>query len=434
MIMFDNLATLIYDSSWAITQKALEGIIESFNKFTLESLDGSTPEALQTRFGKVLPGTFRAEIQEGIAIIPVIGPIFPRANLFTFFFGGTTLQTLAIDFQAALDNKDVIGILFNVDSPGGSVTGIGEFASQVAAGRKIKPVKSYVYGGGNSAAYWIISATGEIYAAESAQLGSIGVIATVKDTRERDNKEGVRTLEFVSSVSPYKNLDLNSNDGLARIQRTIDSLGGIMVQQIADFRGTDVETVLEEYGQGDSFTGNIAYGRGLIDGISSFESVLSNMKSKSTKTFFSSKGELMDINLLKAEHPEVYNAIIEIGKKQGEAAAQEKIDAARAEGKAEGVKEERERLQEIDAIKAPGFEDIVADNRYKDGATKATISALILEAQDVKRQGKAAGHEKDATALGAKAKEVGKESTDDPDAAEESAVVSNIVAFANEGR
>lgn len=434
MIMFDNLATLIYDSSWAITQKALEGIIESFNKFTLDSLESATPEALQTRFGKALPGTFRAEVQDGIAIIPVIGPIFPRANLFTMFFGGTTLQTLAIDFQAALDNKDVRGILFNVDSPGGSVTGIGEFASQVVAGRKIKPVKSYVYGGGASAAYWIISGTGEIYAAETAQLGSIGIIAAIKDTRERDNKEGVKTLEFVSSVSPFKNLDLNSNEGLARIQRTIDSLGGIMVQQIADFRGTDVETVLEEYGQGDVFTGNVAYGRGLIDGIGSFESVLSNMKGKQT-SFISLKGERrMNVELLKAEHPDVYNAIVENGKKQGEDAAQPKIDAAKAEGKAEGVKEERVRLQEIDAIKAPGFENIVAENRYKDGSTKASISALILEAQEEKRQGKAAGHEKDAKALGTKAKEVGKESTDDPDATEEKAMVDGIVAFANEGR
>lgn len=432
--MFDNLATLLYDSSWAITKEALEGIIATFNKFTLDSLETASPEALQTKFGKQLPGTFRAEIRDGIAIIPVVGPIFPRANLFTFFFGGTTLQTLAIDFQAALDNKDVKGILFNVDSPGGSVTGVGEFASQVAAGRNVKPVKSYVYGGGASAAYWIISPSSEIIASETAQVGSIGIIAAIRDTRERDSREGVKTIEFVSSVSPYKNLDLASNEGIARIQRTIDSLGGIMVQQIADFRGTDADTVLAEYGQGDVFTGALAYGRGLIDGIGSFESVLSTMVNKSTKTFFSAKGELMDINLLKAEHPEVYKAIFESGVKQGEASAQEKIDAARAEGKVEGVKEERTRLQEIDAIKAPGFENIIAENRYKDDSTKASISSLILEAQEEKRQGKAAGHEKDAKALGTQTKEIGKESTDEPDAAEEKAAIDNIVASANADR
>ena len=116
-----------------------------------------------------LAGTSRAFLVDGVAILPITGPIFPRANMMTEYSGATSINTLTDDYRKALDSSDVGAILLLVDSPGGAVSGINAFADIVAAGAKKKYTTAFVAGAAASAAYWIASAASAMRCASASR-------------------------------------------------------------------------------------------------------------------------------------------------------------------------------------------------------------------------------------------------------------------------
>jgi ClpP class serine protease len=171
----------------------------------------------------------------------------------------------------------VKGIILAIDSPGGEVNGTSEFAQMVYDARGKKPIVAYVSDLGCSAAYWIASAADEIVVADTARVGSIGVISAVPDP----NAASAREIQFVSSQSPMKRPDPTTKDGKAEIQRTVDALGEIFVGTVARNRGVSADTVLSDFGRGGVYVGQAAVDAGLADGVGSYESVLADMMQQS---------------------------------------------------------------------------------------------------------------------------------------------------------
>ena len=62
-----------------------------------------------------LQKTSFVKIRGDIAIISLQGIITPRMDIFTYFMGGTPLDCLARDFQTAIDDDNIKGILFDKD-------------------------------------------------------------------------------------------------------------------------------------------------------------------------------------------------------------------------------------------------------------------------------------------------------------------------------
>jgi ClpP class serine protease len=394
-----KVVSWIFDHMWGITEEALETIIALAERDRVELssiLAGKQQvdtEALSIRLGEPVEGTAQATIRNGSAIIPIVGPIFPRANLLTQMSGATSIQTVASDFSAVMKNPDVKRVILDIDSPGGEVTGISEFANMIHSSREKKPITAYIDGKGASAAYWLASAADEVVISETAVLGSIGIIAALKDTRRADDAAGVKKIEFVSSVSPNKRVNFDSEESLKKIQTVVDNLGGVMVQSIARNRGTDEETVLADFGKGGLLVGALAVGQGLADRIGSLEELIDVPRSKSHSNV---KGAVMDVKTLKAEHPDVYQAIIDEGKAQAQAANAEEVRAAEERG----AENENQRIKAIEEIKTPGAEAIVAEHKFNRKETKETISAKVLASQDESRAAAAAAHGKDADKLG----------------------------------
>src|SRR5690606_16079040 len=109
--------------------------------------------------GTPLNGTARVWMRGNVAIIPVIGPIVPRASMFTEISGASSVQSITADFLKAIQSDEVKSIIMYIDSPGGQVTGVQELAALIYENRGVKPIKGYIYGQGASAAYNIVSAT-----------------------------------------------------------------------------------------------------------------------------------------------------------------------------------------------------------------------------------------------------------------------------------
>lgn len=265
----------VESTPWAILPDALEqihAIAAREHEFDAE--------AIQSKRGERYGEAGRTRIRDGVAVIPVHGPIFRYANLLTAFSGATSSEMLALQVSEVLTDDAVHSIVLDVDSPGGMANGLHELSALIYEARGIKPITAFVSGTGASAAYYIASAADRVLASPSAIVGSIGTVIQVDDRSEADAKRGVRTLTFVSSQSPRKWMDPFAADdehrteARSQIQTIVDSLAAVFIEDVARNRGVDPSVVAREYGQGGVFVGEAAADAGLVDGITTLEALI----------------------------------------------------------------------------------------------------------------------------------------------------------------
>jgi len=261
----------VASTPWCIQEEVLTTILEIARR------DNADPAAVAAKLGRPLNNTRTVTHRDGIAVVPVIGPVFRYANMFTEISGATSTAVLSTDFQEALANPNVKGILLEVDSPGGEAYGIQELAGMIRAARKIKPVIAYVSGIGASAAYWLASAASEVVLSPTSMVGSIGTVMAYRDTSERDAREGVKTIEVVSSQSPRKRPDLGTDEGRGQIQSVVDQITAVFVADVASNRGVGKRTVLNDFGGGGVLVGQSAVEAGMADRIGTFEQVVADL-------------------------------------------------------------------------------------------------------------------------------------------------------------
>ena len=254
---------------WLMLPEALDSLL------AIAARQGD-PEALEARLGKPLDNTRTVSLRDGVAVIPVTGPIMRYANLFTRISGATSTQELATDLQAALDNPKVRAIVLNIDSPGGAAGGINELADMIYAARSQKPIKSYVGGTGASGAYWIASAASEIVVDDTAMLGSIGVVLEVA---VRQAEAGQKRYTIVSSNAPNKRPDIATEQGRAEIAKTINALADVFTAKVARNLGVKPDSVAVMGDHGGLKVGATAVESGLAHRLGSLESLIAELAS-----------------------------------------------------------------------------------------------------------------------------------------------------------
>jgi len=239
-----------------------------------------TPEALEAYRARYAERGERLKIRENVAILDVYGPLFKRANLFVQFSGATSYEILRRDLQVALDDQSVDAIMLKVDSPGGEVSGCDELAAAVYEARGKKPITAYVTGMACSGAYWIASAADRIVVSSSSTIGSIGVVLGITDRRKAEERAGISRIEFVSSQSPGKRPDLETDEGKRRVQKMVDDLGAVFVTAVAMHRNVDVDTVISKFGNGGVEIGANAVAVGMVDEVGQFEAALAALSTR----------------------------------------------------------------------------------------------------------------------------------------------------------
>jgi ClpP class serine protease len=259
------------NGDWAIQFEWIDRILE------IAAREHGGLQAVEAERGEELEYAYNVEVRDGVAIIPITGPIFRYANLFTYYSGGTSVSIIARDFNIALNDARVDSILFEINSPGGEVTGISELANMIYAARGRKPMTARVGGMCCSAAIWLASACGDIVIDDTAILGSIGVYAAYLDTKKADAKNGFREIKIVSNQSPKKVPDPSTPEGEKLIQARVNALADVFIAAVARNRDVSVETVMSDFGQGDVFIGQHAVDAGLADRLASFEEALAEL-------------------------------------------------------------------------------------------------------------------------------------------------------------
>jgi signal peptide peptidase SppA len=211
-------------------------------------------------------------------VINIRGPLFRYSSIWSWLLGGTSVEETAVNLHAALDDPAVNRIVLAINSPGGQVDGINELANMIRAGNQVRPITAYVDGLAASGAYWLASAAGKIVADETAQLGSIGVVATVIDDRAADEKQGVKRYEIVSSQSPLKRTDPGTDEGRAQLQQMVDAMAAVFISKVSKFRGTSDSKVATDFGRGAVVGAREAISVGMADSLGSLESLLGSTR------------------------------------------------------------------------------------------------------------------------------------------------------------
>lgn len=216
-------------------------------------------------------------VYRGIAVIPVHGALSKRAGFFDAFFGLTSYEVLEQTLESALHDPDISGILLDIDSPGGEVSGLFDLADFIYASRKIKPIWACANDDAYSAAYAIASSAEKIFVTRTGGVGSIGVIATHIDLSSFDEKLGVKyTTIFAgdrkNDFTPHAEL---TNEASKLLQSEVDRLYGLFTSLVSRNRGlSDAQVRNTEAGL---FFGENALSAGLADQIMTLPDALELM-------------------------------------------------------------------------------------------------------------------------------------------------------------
>ena len=175
----------------------------------------------------------------------------------------------------------------------------------------------------------------------------------------------------------------------------------VFVDDVAKFRGVEIEQVLEGMADGRIFHGRQAIEAGLVDGVATMaETValardMARSKGKQTKrpagavaAINPTKENHMDIELFKAEQPELYAAIV--------AEAQAGTAALVATARAEGATAESQRIKDVRAQLLPGHEALVEELAFDGKSTAADAAIAIVNAEKCFRVSASAAIEADA--------------------------------------
>jgi len=207
------------------------------------------------------------------AVIPCEGVIGRKFDDVLYSSGVTSIDIFERLVNTAADDDEIDSILFNFDSPGGTVTGVPEAAEAVRRAKNIKPVIAYADGQMCSAAYYIASQATYIYALPSAQVGSIGVYLALLDYSRAAEMAGIKVELFKSG----KNKGMGtpgtalSEEQRAMLQAKVDKTGAQFRATVNEGRG---RTINPDVMQGQSFDTGEAKLNGLIDEIASFDQAL----------------------------------------------------------------------------------------------------------------------------------------------------------------
>lgn len=369
----------IMTAPWAIVPAKLQEIREVYaTHMKGEKIDLKALKSAREMIAPSIDEQRGYQIDRGVAIISVDGVLTKNRTFFSYLFGGTSMRDIGDAVRNAIDDSQVHSILLRIDSPGGTVDGTEELATQIRAARQQKPVIALADGMMASAAYWIGSAADTVYISGSTtEVGSIGVVASHVDVSEQDRMFGEKYTEITAGkykriASMHKPL---SEEGRAYIQDQVDDLYKIFVDSVAEFRGRSVEQMLEA-ADGKVFIGRKAVEMGLVDGISSLDEIITKLQEENS----------MNLEELKTKFPDVYRAAAEEGKALGvsegvETGKTEGYAAGKQDGMKEGAEAERARIQAVEGALIEGHEDLVNSMKY-DGKTTGPEAALKVIAAE----------------------------------------------------
>lgn len=215
-----------------------------------------------------------------IVVIPMMGEIYPRENVFSYYFGGAVIERMRAQLRKALADDAVKAIIVKIDSPGGMVDGTPEFAQELFEARAQKPIVGLVDAGvAASAAYWLASQMTAVSATPSSRVGSIGTLAVHVEYSRMMEEDGItptiiRSAPDKVAANEYEPLPESAR---ADLQATVDAMAVRFRADVARGRGVTAKVVKDSFGEGKMFLAADAKALGMIDRIETFDQLVARL-------------------------------------------------------------------------------------------------------------------------------------------------------------
>jgi signal peptide peptidase SppA len=276
---YERILSYVAAEPWAIHPAKLQEIL-SVLAFRASGETFSADDIQARIGGGASPATLGRAQGGAVAIVPVRGTIAHRMGGMMESSGGASTEAIAAMFRQAMSDEAVGTVVLDVDSPGGTVTGVSELAAEVFNARgQGKRIVAMVNGMAASAAYWIAAQADEIVSLPSGMAGSIGVFSAHQDLSAALEQEGVKVTlisagKYKVEGNPFEPL---SDDAKAFMQARVDDAYGQFVKDVARGRGVSPADVRKGYGEGRTLSAKDAKAAGLVDRIATMDETLGRL-------------------------------------------------------------------------------------------------------------------------------------------------------------
>lgn len=299
---YQHIAHYLMSTVWAIYPPKLAAMLDGlaflaaggeYSPAEIEAIVGARPKPAEKQ-------------STAVGVLSLRGVISHRADMLTESSGGTSVEKFTSDLRAFLADPRIGAILLDVDSPGGSVSGVDELASEIYDARKTKPIVAHVNAMAASAAYWIASAASEIAVTPSGEVGSIGVIAAHEDMSGRMQKMGISTTlitagKYKAEANPYEPL---TDEAREYIQGQVNDYYGMFIKAVARGRNVTQTSVRDGYGEGRMLLARDALRLGMVDRIEAQDETLQRLSASGKGTVANASAKIEEPEMAKIEEPE----------------------------------------------------------------------------------------------------------------------------------
>lgn len=276
--MIGNLHSLL-SAKWYIDPSAINGMLGMLQGVLAGSefkVSEKFKPAIVTQSGKIMLAEYD---RWGDLILPkanepyvMVNPIKSTIFKYNQACGPTGTKDHQKTIQEYLNEPMCVGIVLDVDSGGGQVSGTAEFYDFLKSASK--PIHTYTDGYLASAAYYLASATNSITANPRADLiGSIGTMISFVDLTGYYEKQGAKVITEYATKSTAKNKgfrDLLAGNPETYIQTQLDPLTDTFIADVKNARANVNDAVFD----GSTYNAETALQMGLIDQIGQMEDLI----------------------------------------------------------------------------------------------------------------------------------------------------------------
>ncbi len=200
-----------------------------------------------------------------IAVLPIEGVILPFAGYDEYDLV-ITPSTVRDFIAAAEEDPNIDGILFEINSPGGTPVAAEQISHMIKDTEL--PTISLIGDIGASGGYLVAAAADTILASAMSDVGSIGVTMSYVEESVKNEEEGLTFVplasgKFKDAGNPNKPL---TDEERALFEADLELIHDEFVRQVATLRGKTVEEI-DTLADGSAMPGLRAVEKGLIDEI-----------------------------------------------------------------------------------------------------------------------------------------------------------------------
>lgn len=266
---YERIIAAVMAEPWAILPSKLRAI-ETVLSDRVRGVRYSAEE-IEAKIGGAKAAAI-ARKAGAVAVLPIHGTISHRIGSMDESSGGISTERVSGWLRAAVADEGVKAIVLDIDSPGGSVSGVEELAREIYAARERKPIVAVANAMAASAAYWLGAQADELLVTPSGSVGSIGVYAAHVDQSRALDAAGVSvTLVHAGAHkvegNPYAPLD---EEARAEMQAKVDGAYKLFTSAVKRGRPGVSSDVM----QGRMYLPDEAKRTGLVDGIATLDETI----------------------------------------------------------------------------------------------------------------------------------------------------------------